>query len=52
MIEDIEDPEDSLKEYWMTIDWDSMIEKLEEIGLSDELIENLKYLIERVNDEM
>ena len=52
MIEDIEDPEDSLKEYWMTLDWDSMIEKLEEIGLSDELIENLKYLIERVNDEM
>ena len=52
MIEDIEDPEDSLKEYWMTIDWDSMIEKLEEIGFSDELIENLKYLIERVNDEM
>lgn len=52
MIEDIEDPEDSLKEYWMTIDWDSMIEKLEEIGFSDELIENLKYLIERVNDEL
>ena len=52
MIEDIEDPEDSLKEYWMTIDWDSMIEKLEEIGFSDELIENLNDLIERVNDEM
>lgn len=52
MIEDIEDPEDSLKEYWMTIDWDSMIEKLEEIGFSDELIENLNDLIERVNDEL
>lgn len=52
MIEDIEDPEEAMLEYWETIDWDSMIEKLEEIGLSDELIENLKYLIERVNDEM
>ena len=52
MIEDIEDPEDSLKEYWMTIDWDSMIEKLEEIGFSDELIENLNDWIERVNDEL
>ena len=52
MIEDIEDPEEAMLEYWVTIDWDSMIEKLEEIGLSDELIENLKYLIERVNDEM
>lgn len=52
MIEDIEDPEEAMLEYWETIDWDSMIEKLEEIGFSDELIENLKYLIERVNDEL
>ena len=52
MIEDIEDPEEAMLEYWETIDWDSMIEKLEEIGFSDELIENLKYLIERVNNEL
>ena len=52
MIEDIEDPEEAMLEYWETIDWDSMIEKLEEIGFSDELIENLNDLIERVNDEM
>lgn len=52
MIEDIEDPEEAMLEYWETIDWDSMIEKLEEIGFSDELIENLNDLIERVNDEL